>query len=72
MLLSNVLFFATAVLAAPAATVTGSSALEGRQQRTTVASTILQVVTTLEQTTNTNIDEIIKSLHCNMALIGIN
>jgi hypothetical protein len=66
MLLSNIFFFATAVLAAPAvlspAAPIEARSLEVRQEKATVGSAVLQAALTLESTVNTSIQEINKAV----------
>jgi hypothetical protein len=66
MLLSNILFFATAALAAPSvlspAAQIEARNIEVRQNKATVGSTILQAAYSLESTVNVNIGEINKAI----------
>ena len=65
MLLSNILFFATAALAAPAimsaAAPIEARSIEARQNKATIGSSVLQIANTLESSINFNIGEISKA-----------
>jgi len=65
MLFSNILFFATAALAAPAVMAPApveARHIETRQNRATVGTTVLQIAYTLESNVNYNIGEINKAI----------